>query len=78
MEAPVRVKTLKGEDTLTFAQRICVNQEREKGANCEHRRLIFELSCDTEIIPAKLIPDEAIVYKILQEKLAVETNLRHL
>ena len=35
----------------------------------------MELSCDKETIPAKLIPDAALVYKILQEKLALETYL---
>ena len=64
----------KGEDTLTLAQRIRLNQERGRAANCEQRRLIFELSCDKETIPAKLISDVALVYKILQEKLVVETN----
>ena len=73
VEAPVRAKTLRG-DTLTLAPRIHLNQERERAANCEQRRLIFELSCDKETIPAKLISDVALMYKILQEKLAVETN----
>ena len=70
VEAPVRTKTLRGENTLTLGQHIRLNQERERAANCEQRRLIFELSCDKETIPAKLIPDAALVYKILQEKLA--------
>ena len=47
--------------------------DRERAANCE-RRLVFRLSLDKETIPAKLIPDTALVYKILQKKLAVETN----
>ena len=40
--------------------------------------LIFKLSCDKETIPAKLIPDAALVSKILQEKLAAETNSQHI
>ena len=36
--------------------------------------MILELSCDKETIPAKLIPDAVLVYKILQEKLALETH----
>ena len=60
-----------------MAQHICLNQERERdrerASNCE-RRLVFRLSLDKETIPAKLIPDTALVYKILQKKLAVETN----
>ena len=67
-------KKHKGEDTLTLAPRIRLNQERGRAANCEQRRLIFELSCDKETIPAKLISDVALVHKILQEKLVVETN----
>ena len=34
----------------------------------------MELSSDKETIPAKLIPDAALVYKMLQEKLALETH----
>lgn len=40
--------------------------------------LIFKLSCEKETIPAKLISDAALVSKILQEKLAVETNSQHI
>ena len=56
-------ENLKGEDTLTLAQRIRLNQkrERERAANCEQGRLVFELSCDKETILAKLIPDVALV-----------------
>ena len=50
---------------------------RERAANFEHRKSIFELSCDKETIPAKLILDASLVYEILQEKLAVETNSQH-
>ena len=69
-------KNLKGEDALKLAQRIRLNQERERerATNCEQCRLIFELSCEKETIPAKLTPDAALVYKLLQEKLAMETN----
>ena len=77
VEAPASAKTLRGEDTLTLAQRIRLNQERERAANCEQRRLILELSCDKETIPAKLIPDATLVYMILQEKIAVETKSQH-
>ena len=52
-------------------------RQRERAANYEQRRLIFELSCDKETIPTKLIPDAALVYKILQEKLTVERNSQH-
>ena len=45
--------------------------------NCGQHRLIFELPYGKETIPAKLIPDAALVYKILPEKLAVETNSQH-
>ena len=55
-----------------LAQRIRLKQERERAATCEQRKLIFELSCDKETIPAKLIPDAALVYKILQQKLDVK------
>ena len=48
-----------------------------RDANCEQRRLIFELSCEKKTIPAKLIPDAALMYKTLQEKLVVETNSLH-
>ena len=72
--ATVRAETFKGEDTLTLSQRISLNQERKRTENCEQRRLIFELYCDKEAIPTKLIPDAALVYKILQEKLSVEKN----
>ena len=77
MEAAGRAETLTGEDTLTLAQQIRLNQERERSANCEQCRLIIGLSCDKGTTPAKLIPDAAPVYKILHEKLAVETNLQH-
>ena len=36
-------------------------ETRERAANCEQRRLVFELSCDKETILAKLIPDVALV-----------------
>ena len=39
--------------------------------------MIFELSCHKETIPAKLIPNAALVYRVLQEKLGKETNLQH-
>ena len=77
VEAPARGKTLRKEDTLTLVQRIRLNQEQERAANCEQCRLIFELSCDKETILAKLIPDAALVYKILQQKLAIEANSQH-
>lgn len=38
--------------------------------------MIFELSRNKETTPAKLIPEVAMVYKRLQEKLAVETSLQ--
>ena len=57
-----------------MAQPIRLNQEQERAANCKQRRLIFELPCDNETIPAKLIPDAALVNKILLEKLAVEAD----
>ena len=41
VEAPARAKTLRGEDTLTLAQHILLNQERERVGNCEEPRLIF-------------------------------------
>ena len=46
-------------------QRIFLNQERERAANCEQLRMIFELSFDKEKILAKLILDAALVYRIL-------------
>ena len=81
VEAVTRAKKFKGEDTLTLAQRIRLNQEREgereRAANCEQRSLIFELSCDKETTPAKLFSDATLVFKILQEKFAMETNSLH-
>ena len=74
MGAPVRAETFKGEDALTLSQRISLNQERKRAENCEQSRLIFELYCDKETIPTKLISDSALVYKILQEKLSVDKN----
>ena len=71
VEALARTKTLKGEDTLTLAQRMRLNQERDRATNYKQRRLIFELPCDKETIPAKIIPGVALVYKILEEKLVV-------
>ena len=60
-----------------MAQRIRVNPERERAANCEQGRLIFELPCNKETIPAKLVLYAVLLYKILQGKLAVETNSQH-
>ena len=71
MEALAKTKSLKGEDTLTLAQHMRLNQERDRAANYKHHRMIFELPCDKEIILAKIIPGVALVYKILQEKLVV-------
>lgn len=77
VEAPPREKTLRGEDTLTLAQCIRLNQKQERAENCEQNKLIFELSRNKETTPAKLIPEMAMVYKRHQEKLAVKTSLQH-
>ena len=73
-------KSLKGEDTLTLRWRsayACTRKGRERAANFEQRTLIFKLSYDKETIPAKLILHVGLVYKILQEKLDLDTNLQH-
>ena len=69
-----KCKNLKEEDTHTLAQCISLNQERERerAANCEKRRLIFEMSSNKETMPAKVIPGAFLVYKILQENLTME------
>ena len=68
-EALARANTLNegggGEYSLTFAQHIRLNQERVRAAKCEQSKVIFELSCDKEAIPAKFIADAALVCKIL-------------
>ena len=70
-------KNLRGKDTLKLAQRICVNQEWERAVYGERSRLIFKLPCDRETILTKIIPHVALVHKVLQEKLVVDTNLQH-
>ena len=52
-------------------------RERERAGNCEQCRFIFGLSRDKETNAVKLIPDVALVCKMLQEKLPVETNSQH-
>ena len=69
-------KYLKGHDTLTLVQLIHLIQKKKRATNCEQHGLIFEMSCDKEAILPKIIPDAALVYKILQEKLTVKTNLQ--
>ena len=64
VEALASAKNLRGEDTITLAQHIHLNQEWGTAANCEWCWLIFKLSCDKETISAKLI-------------LVVETNSQH-
>ena len=73
-------KSLRGRILLRWSSvYVYTRNERElhNVSNCEQRKLIFELSCDKETIQEKLTVDAAMVYKILQEKLAVETNSQH-
>ena len=81
VEALARAKALKGRISWGGYSYVCAvhspKPQRESTANCERHRLIFELSCDKETIPAKLIPDAALVYNIFQEKLTGETNSQY-
>ena len=70
-------KIPKGWRILLRWRSTCTQTRYKRAANSEPCRLIFELSCDKETITAKLIDDEALVYKIVQEKFSVKINLQH-
>ena len=73
MEAPARAKILREGYSYAGAAHTLKPGTKESCELLFKRRLIFELSCYKQTISAKLIPDAALVCKILQEKLAVET-----
>ena len=54
---------------LRILQRIRLNQGRERAADCGQGRLIFEMFFDKDTIPEQLIPDAALVYRILRRSL---------
>ena len=60
-----------------MALHILLNQERERVGNCEQPRLIFNSYVTKRQFQQNLFSNATILYKILQERLAVKKNLQH-